>query len=83
VRVGDVSSNPLVRTLALAVVRRLVLRLSAPLGRLVPIVGGGISGWTNYVEIGRAGHRMMAYYRARRSMIDDESAEIIEVDVVR
>ena len=60
-----VALHPIAWRLAQAVVRKLVLRVSTPLGRLVPVLSGGVGAVTNYAQMGRAGRRMMAYYRAR------------------
>ncbi len=80
---GRAIHNPMVRQLAQAVMKRLILRISAPFGRMVPIIGGGIGGWSNYREMGRAGHRMMRYYERRRDTIADAGAREIEVEIVR
>ncbi len=75
--------HPIAWRLAQAVVRRLALRVSTPLGRMVPVLSGGIGGATNYVQMGRAGQRMMAYYRARRGPGTTGPDAPLEVEVVR
>ena len=75
--------NPVAGRLAVAVVRRLALKLSSPLGRMVPIVGGGVGMWSNYSQMGRAGRRMAAFYRTRRASVGSADRERrIEVEVV-
>jgi hypothetical protein len=75
--------HPIAWRLAQAVVRRLAFRISTPLGRMVPVLSGGIGGATNYVQMGRAGQRMMAYYRARRGPDTTGPDAPFEVEVVR
>ena len=75
--------SPVAGRLAVAVVRSLALKLSAPLGRMVPFVGSGVGMWSNYTQMGRAGRRMSAFYRTRRASIGSADREQrIEVDVV-
>jgi len=84
-RIGRTSwaVNPVVGRLAIAVIRRLALKLSTPLGRMVPLVGSGVGMWSNYSQMGRAGRRMAAFYRARRaSGGSGEREELVEVEVV-
>jgi len=78
-----IALHPIAWRLAQAVARRLALRVSTPLGRMVPVLSGGIGGVTNYVQMGRAGQRMMAYYRGRRGAEGVEIGESIEVEVVQ
>lgn len=80
---GRAINNPVVRQLAQAVMKRLILRISAPFGRMVPIIGGGIGGWSNYREMGRAGRRMMRYYERRRDTLRNAGGREIEVEIVR
>ena len=78
-----IALHPIAWRLAQAVVRRLALRISTPLGRMIPVLSGGIGGVTNYVQMGRAGQRMMAYYRGRHGADGVETGETIEVEVVQ
>ncbi len=78
-----IALHPIAWRLAQAVLRRLALRVSTPLARVVPVLSGGIGGVTNYVQMGRAGQRMMAYYRGRRFPDGAGSLAGVEVEVVR
>ncbi len=81
-RIGrtPVAVNPVVSRLALAVVRQIVTRRALPLGRLVPVVAGGVGMVSNYVQFGRAGRRMMAYYRRMRVSVPSET--LLEVEIL-
>jgi len=84
-RIGRTSwaFNPVVGRLAVAVVRRLALKLSTPLGRMVPVVGGGVGMWSNYTQMGRAGRTMAAFYRERRASVGrGDREQLVEVEVV-
>jgi hypothetical protein len=75
--------NPIVSRIALAVLQRLALRLSAPLGRMVPVVGSGVGMLANYAQMGRAGRRMMEFYRCRRYSLGRGGFEdLVEVEVL-
>ena len=75
--------NPVVSRIAVAVLRRLALRLSAPLGRMVPVLGSGVGMWSNYAQMGRAGRRMMDFFRSRRYSLGRGSNEdLVEVEVL-
>jgi hypothetical protein len=81
-RIGrtPVAVNPVVSRLALAVVRQIVTRRALPVGRLVPVVASGVGMVSNYVQFGRAGRRMMAYYRRTRVTAPD--ATLLEVEIL-
>jgi hypothetical protein len=75
--------NPIVSRIALAVLQRIALRLSAPLGRMVPVVGSGVGMLANYAQMGRAGRRMMEFYRCRRYSLGRSGFEdLVEVEVL-
>ncbi len=74
--------GPIAGKIAAAVVRRLVTRLSAPLGRMVPVVGSGVGLVSNYLLMGRVGHRMMAYHRRRLGAAAGPAAAVAVADVV-